>query len=197
MGERKKEPANDKERKKDRKGCNNGGNGNNGNSNGSAELNINIWPFSRSRSAGTATSGRPKLSAAIRKSSSAPCSRSNSRGESSAAGRRWAASPGRPGVGVHVGRASPVWQVKRPGPARVGPNREKVIKGGVGGGVRGLNLNLNLSLNVNSCIGYGGAQGRCRGEDSDGGPTGGERSGGGVANGSLFRFRALFSKKVY
>ena len=50
----------------------------------SAELNINIWPFSRSRSAGNAGT-RPKLFAGApvtRKVNSAPCSRSNSAGES-------------------------------------------------------------------------------------------------------------------
>ena len=77
----------------------------------SAELNINIWPFSRSRSAGTATT-RPKLnSGSTRKVNSAPCSRSNSAGESKS--RKWPSSPGRPGV--HLGRSSPVWQVRRSG----------------------------------------------------------------------------------
>ncbi|XP_017700377.1 translation initiation factor IF-2-like [Phoenix dactylifera] len=88
---------------------------------GAAELNINIWPFSRSRSAANgAAASRPRASAvAGRKVSSAPCSRSNSRGESSkpsaaaAAGgptRRWAARPGRAGLSgaVHLGRTNPV-----------------------------------------------------------------------------------------
>ncbi|XP_078434684.1 uncharacterized protein LOC144705752 [Wolffia australiana] len=85
-------------------------------SGGGAEvnININIWPFSRSRSAGTGSGRSRGVSASARRVSSAPCSRSNSRGETGAA-RRWAGSPGRPGAGgVHVGRASPVWQPRRP-----------------------------------------------------------------------------------
>uniref|UniRef100_A0A2P2QL83 Uncharacterized protein n=1 Tax=Rhizophora mucronata TaxID=61149 RepID=A0A2P2QL83_RHIMU len=80
----------------------------------SAELNIiNIWPFSRSRSAGN-SGFRPRLfpAAGTRKASSAPCSRSNSAGESKSS-RKWPSSPGRPGV--HLGRSSPVWQVRRSG----------------------------------------------------------------------------------
>ncbi|XP_019168920.1 PREDICTED: uncharacterized protein LOC109164828 [Ipomoea nil] len=82
-----------------------------------AELNINIWPFSRSRSAGNSGS-RPRLGAAgsgltHRKVSSAPCSRSNSAGESKS--RKWPTSPTR--AGVHLGRSSPVWQVRRSGGA--------------------------------------------------------------------------------
>ncbi|XP_047052983.1 papilin-like [Lolium rigidum] len=142
---------------------------------GSSELiNINIWPFSRSRSAGhsgsntgagaiskakasnpsasnttcavAATASAPASSAAPagRKVSSAPCSRSNSRGETSgpaaptvaiavaaekaaaqAAGavpatsmlRRWVpGGQGRAGPtanGIRLGRASPVWQLRR------------------------------------------------------------------------------------
>ncbi|VFQ88629.1 unnamed protein product [Cuscuta campestris] len=79
-----------------------------------AELNINIWPFSRSRSAGNG-GARPRVGAgsglAHRKVSSAPCSRSNSAGESKS--RKWPASPTR--VRVHLGRSSPVWQVRRSG----------------------------------------------------------------------------------
>ncbi|CAL9113287.1 unnamed protein product [Musa textilis] len=90
---------------------------------GAAELNIGIWPFSRSRSAGSATTsgGRTRAAAYGRKASSAPCSRSSSRGESSkpaspsalaaAGGRKWPTSPGRAG-GVHVGRSSPVWPIR-------------------------------------------------------------------------------------
>lgn len=141
---------------------------------GSSELiNINIWPFSRSRSAGhsgsntgagaiskakasvpsasnttcavAATASAPASSAAPagRKVSSAPCSRSNSRGETSGpaaptvaiavaaekaaaqAGavpatsmlRRWVpGGQGRTGAsasGIRLGRASPVWQLRR------------------------------------------------------------------------------------
>ncbi|KAI5002817.1 AF4/FMR2 family member lilli-like [Hordeum vulgare subsp. vulgare] len=137
---------------------------------GNAELiNINIWPFSRSRSAGHSTSGAgagasskakatnpsngnasaaaasapsaaAPATAAGRKVSSAPCSRSNSRGETSgtvapavaiaaaaekAAAqapatsmlRRWVpGGQGRAGLsanGIRLGRASPVWQLRR------------------------------------------------------------------------------------
>lgn len=48
----------------------------------------------------------------IRKVSSAPCSRSNSSGESKSR-KSWPSSPGR--SGVHLGRSSPVWQVRRGG----------------------------------------------------------------------------------
>ncbi|KAM0934888.1 hypothetical protein DsansV1_C30g0215281 [Dioscorea sansibarensis] len=134
-----------------------------------AELNINLWPFSRSRSAGS-TTPTPKQKTP-RKSTSAPCSRSNSRGESSA-GRRWSApSPGRPGV--HVGRSSPVWQPRRH-PGKV------TATGGGGGGIRGININ------VDTCIG-------CR---TLGNGTGGDRIRK-DGNASLFNFRAFFSKKVY
>lgn len=179
-----------------------------------AEININIWPFSRSRSAGNggAASGRPRVSSlAGRKASSAPCSRSNSRGESSkpsaGATRRWAASPGRagPGGGVHLGRTSPVWQIRRGekrtepaagrGPERAN-QRDKVTGGkrgsGIGSGVRVLNLN------VNTCIGYRN-QVSCRGNDKDGVTASGDRTAGegGGGNGSLFNLRSFFSKKVY
>ncbi|KAG8081704.1 hypothetical protein GUJ93_ZPchr0019g2693 [Zizania palustris] len=141
---------------------------------GNAELiNINIWPFSRSRSAGHSAGGgvalnrnksnpSPNANAsnaaaasasasapaapapAGRKVSSAPCSRSNSRGESSGpaaapaiaaaacaaavaaapAGpqpttsilRRLVPGQGRTGLtvtGIRLGRASPVWQLRR------------------------------------------------------------------------------------
>ncbi|KAI3928554.1 hypothetical protein MKW98_024155 [Papaver atlanticum] len=77
--------------------------------NNSAELNINIWPFSRSRSAGNNNVNRPKVPL-TRKVSSAPCSRSNSGSESKS--RKWPSSPSR-GGGIHLGRSSPVWQVRR------------------------------------------------------------------------------------
>uniref|UniRef100_A0ACD5XGY3 Uncharacterized protein n=1 Tax=Avena sativa TaxID=4498 RepID=A0ACD5XGY3_AVESA len=135
---------------------------------GNSELiNINIWPFSRSRSAGhsaaagagavgkakpsnpgasnsnsntgaVAAASAPAAPAAGRKVSSAPCSRSNSRGETSgptaalptvaiavaaekAAAtsmlRRWVpGGQGRAGLGasgIRLGRASPVWQLRR------------------------------------------------------------------------------------
>ncbi|KAJ0972523.1 hypothetical protein J5N97_020482 [Dioscorea zingiberensis] len=143
-----------------------------------AELNINLWPFSRSRSAGAAGAAKHKTS---RKASSAPCSRSNSRGESSAASsarRLFPASPGR--AGVPVGRASPVWQPKR----QSGKSTEKRP------GIRGLNLNAN------TCIGYR-TRPSCRGDDKHE-ITGGDRiRGDGNGNGNLFNLRAFFSKKVY
>ncbi|PIN06314.1 hypothetical protein CDL12_21141 [Handroanthus impetiginosus] len=105
-----------KEKKREKK------NGGVGVSNGvsAAELNINIWPFSRSRSAGNG-GPRPRSSAAARKVSSAPCSRSNSAGESKS--RKWPSSPGR--AGVHLGRSSPVWQARRNGGGR---SSEAVVK---------------------------------------------------------------------
>ncbi|KAJ0988834.1 hypothetical protein J5N97_007190 [Dioscorea zingiberensis] len=143
---------------------------------GATELNIHIWPFSRSRSAGTAGAGRSKPApTSARKSSSAPCSRSNS------SGRKWAASPGR-AAGVPVGRTSPVWQFRRP----PGKGTEPKIKSGI----RGLNLN------VNTCIGYR-TQMSCRG-DGKHRVTSSDGIKGDVSNsGTLFSLRTLFSKKVY
>ncbi|KAH7683194.1 Formin homology 2 domain (FH2 domain)-containing protein [Dioscorea alata] len=143
---------------------------------GTTELNIHIWPFSRSRSAGTASTGRAKPTSTARKSSSAPCSRSNS------AGRKWTASPGR-AAGVPVGRTSPVWQFRRP-PSKV---TEPKIKSGI----RGLNLN------VNTCIGYSRTQVSCRGDGKRRNTSGDEIKGDVSNTGSLFSLRTLFSKKVY
>ncbi|XP_074563035.1 uncharacterized protein LOC141819680 [Curcuma longa] len=177
VGEKK--PAEEKERRKDRKGGDGG-------AVAVAELNINIWPFSRSRSAGSAA--RPSASASGRRVSSAPCSRSNSRGESSKhhhgsaapGARRWAASPGRPG-GVMVGRASPVWQIRRPEHRE----RDKVTAGG-----RKANAGAAARV-MNASIGYRGGQRSCRGDDKDG-VTASERTGRG-----LFSLMTLFSKKVH
>ncbi|KAL4308414.1 hypothetical protein GQ457_01G043260 [Hibiscus cannabinus] len=114
-----------------------------------AELNINIWPFSRSRSATT----RPRMttrSNAARKVSSAPCSRSNSAGDSKY--RKWPSSPGR--AGVHLGRSSPVWQVRRGGSAaEKGGSKKEVTetrRGKIGNGTKVKILNLNVPM----CIGY-------------------------------------------
>ncbi|XP_019252886.1 PREDICTED: uncharacterized protein LOC109231700 [Nicotiana attenuata] len=101
--------------------------GSNGVSTG-AELNINIWPFSRSRSAGNGGS-RPRFTGgsglANRKVSSAPCSRSNSAGESKS--RKWPSSPSR--GGVHLGRSSPVWQVRRNlGPGSGSRSSDNLVK---------------------------------------------------------------------
>ena len=142
-----------------------------------AELNINIWPFSRSRSAGNACT-RPKTmfgAPSSRKVNSAPCSRSNSAGESKS--RKWPSSPGR--AGVHLGRSSPVWQVRRGGSRSgsllgrrsVEPLVRNVEKGSkkeapesrrskpasavaaaVGGG--GAAKTKVLNINVPTCIGY-------------------------------------------
>ncbi|RYR24932.1 hypothetical protein Ahy_B02g058533 [Arachis hypogaea] len=77
-----------------------------------AELNINIWSFSRSRSARNAITRHKLLvraSSSNRKVNNMPCSQSNSIGDSKC--KKWSSSPGRPGV--HVGQTSPVWQVRR------------------------------------------------------------------------------------
>ncbi|KAF8391597.1 hypothetical protein HHK36_023903 [Tetracentron sinense] len=146
----------DREKKKERK---------NGSGASSAELNINLWPFSRSHSAGNSGS-RPKMavgSAATRKVSSAPCSRSNSAGESKS--RKWPSSPSR--GGVHLGRNSPVWQVRRGGSGVRGSvpvvrsaengvrkngteSRRSKIGGGGDAGAKARVLNLNVPM----CIGY-------------------------------------------
>lgn len=156
------EDIKEKEKKKERKSGNGVGS--------AAELNINIWPFSRSRSAGNACT-RPKTmfgAPGSRKVNSAPCSRSNSAGESKS--RKWPSSPGRPGV--HLGRSSPVWQVRRGGSA--GKSSEPVVRhsekghkkeasesrrskangavaaAGAGGVAKARVLNLNVPM----CIGY-------------------------------------------
>ncbi|XP_010926842.2 uncharacterized protein [Elaeis guineensis] len=176
-----------------------------------AELNINIWPFSRSRSAGNAGAGtwnRAKVMVARRKASSAPCSRSNSRGESSkpaaaaattttTSRRRWAPNPGRVGLnaGIHLGRTSPVWQLRRN--SKPSELKEKASDAGAkkGGGSAGVRM---LNLNMNTCIGYRN-QVSFKGEDKNG-VAGGEQSSGGVGVGSnsasLFNLRTIFSKKV-
>ncbi|KAK8683966.1 hypothetical protein V6N13_040005 [Hibiscus sabdariffa] len=65
-----------------------------------AELHINIWPFSRSRSADTSGT-RPRTTGARKVSS-------NSSGESKS--RNGWSNPSR--AGVQLGRSSPVWQVR-------------------------------------------------------------------------------------
>ncbi|GAB2301045.1 hypothetical protein Dimus_035081 [Dionaea muscipula] len=167
------------EKRRERKN-NNGGSNSVGNS---AELiiNMNLWPFSRSRSAGNNAAGRPR-SAANRKVSSAPCSRSNSAGDSKS--RKWPNSPARTG-GVHLGRTRPIWQARRVGsgdrgskssiPGTMSGNVEKATaekvpageprwtsktaKGGaaaVDGGHSGVGgvKSLVLNLTVPMCIGY-------------------------------------------
>ncbi|KAL3649603.1 hypothetical protein CASFOL_006006 [Castilleja foliolosa] len=75
------------------------------------ELNINLCPFSRSRSTGNGAARSRSGTSTARNVSSAPCSRSNSTGESKS--RSCPGSPGR--GGVHVGRSSHVCQVRRGG----------------------------------------------------------------------------------
>lgn len=78
------------------------------NASSSAELYINLWPFSRSRTAGNGCT-RPITIFGARKVYSAPCSRSNSAGDSKS--RKRPSSPGR--TGVHLGRSRPVWKIRR------------------------------------------------------------------------------------
>ncbi|GAA0168748.1 hypothetical protein LIER_40627 [Lithospermum erythrorhizon] len=160
----------EKDRKKEKRNLVIGG------SNGvaAAELNINIWPFRRSRSAGNGGM-RPRAAAsgaAIRKVSSAPCSRSNSAGESKS--RKWPSSPSR--GGVHIGRSSPIWQVRRTTSAAVSGS-----SGGGDGGrsIEGAGINpekgtrndenqggVNFPAAVTGCS--GGGSGGCRSCDNDG-----------------------------
>ncbi|KAK7363785.1 hypothetical protein VNO77_05942 [Canavalia gladiata] len=178
----------------------------------SAELNINIWPFSRSRSAGNAGT-RPKLfpgAAMNRKVNSAPCSRSNSAGESKS--RKWPSSPGR--AGVHLGRSSPVWQVRRPknpeslllnpenckGSKRetTASRRSKVSSSsGTGSGSAKTRV---LNLNVPMCIGYRHHL-SCRSDEnsairvSGGSDIRGSNRGHANVGVKLFNLRSLFTKK--
>ncbi|WVZ12190.1 hypothetical protein V8G54_016720 [Vigna mungo] len=169
----------------------------------SAELNINIWPFSRSRSAGNATT-RPKLFApAARKANSAPCSRSNSAGESKS--KKWSSSPSR--AGVHLGRSSPVWQVPRKNPEPPPlhhENKPKSRRSKLGGGSSNPKTKV-LNLNVPMCMGYR-HQSTCRSEEKSGiGVRGasdnipGSDSNSGNSNPALgvklFNLRSLFTKK--
>ncbi|GLU15587.1 hypothetical protein SLE2022_320640 [Rubroshorea leprosula] len=177
-----------------------------------AELNINIWPFSRSRSAGNSGT-RPKMTGSMgtRKVSSAPCSRSNSAGESKSR-VKWPSSPGR--SGVHLGRSSPVWQVRRGGSGLktsdglirssekghgsgkkevTEPRRSKTV--GNGGKARVLNLNVPM------CIGYRhnlSCRSDANGADNSGSSSGGDGHPTTVGSGgSLLILRNLFAKKVY
>ncbi|XP_068653890.1 uncharacterized protein [Aristolochia californica] len=209
IGEKKVEDveAKEKGRKKKEKKYSAGGGGTG--SLGAADLNINIWPFARSRSAGTGAA-RPKAGPGPpRKTSSAPCSRSNSGGESKS--KRWPASPGRMALagGVHLGRSSPVWQVRRSGnggkPAsesEVRSSRRATDGSGRNNGVNNSKIRV-LNLNVPLCIGYrhnlscsSDNDGTATGQGAGKLNTGGDGNGNG-GNGSLFNFRNLFSKKVY
>ncbi|KAL9274023.1 hypothetical protein AKJ16_DCAP27314 [Drosera capensis] len=90
---------------------NNSGSSNGGNS--GELININLWPFSRSSSDGNNGAGRNTTTKAAmnRKVSSAPCSRSNSAGESNSSSKRW---PRTPAAGFHLGK-NPVWHVRKVG----------------------------------------------------------------------------------
>lgn len=189
-----------KERRREKKN-----NGVGGASAGAAELNINIWPFARSRSAGNG-GNRPRAPPP-RKVSSAPCSRSNSRGESKS--RKWPSSPAR--AGVHLGRSSPVWQARRSIGSRSSDSSaastataEKAVKrDGIDGRRRapvaaGSKAKV-LSLNVPVCMGYRqhfscGAGGGAVGAAAVGGRSA-AAAGESVRGSNLFR--SLFTKKVY
>ncbi|KAL0398818.1 UNVERIFIED_CONTAM: hypothetical protein Sradi_2225100 [Sesamum radiatum] len=199
-----------KEKKREKK------NGGVGASNGvsAAELNINIWPFSRSRSAGNGGTRPRSAAVASRKVSSAPCSRSNSAGESKS--RKWPSSPGR--AGVHLGRSSPVWQVRRNGGGRTSESilkrAEKGVKKDGNEGRRKAPVSAAagapkarvLSLKVPMCIGYRQHL-SCRSDQTSAGSVAaattagtqndGDVSGEGVRGSNLFNIRSLFTKKVY
>ncbi|GER56300.1 cytochrome b6 [Striga asiatica] len=206
-----------KEKRRDQKKVSAGGGG--GGVVAAAELNINIWPFSRSRSAGNG-GNRPR-SAANRKVSSAPCSRSNSTGESKL--RKWPPNSPSRGGGVHLGRSSPVLQIRRGGAGR----RAEAYLGGEGGGKgegsegrrkvkappsrgRGVSRGRVLSLNVPMCIGYRHNL-SCKSDENSAvgvaaaaaavgggvGQVGGAVAGEGARRGHLFNIKSLFTKKVY
>ncbi|MED6208472.1 hypothetical protein PIB30_045332 [Stylosanthes scabra] len=209
----------DKPKKKDRKAG--------GSTASPAELNINIWPFSRSRSAGNAVT-RPKLfpgAPVTRKTNSAPCSRSNSAGESKS--RKWPSSPGRPGV--HLGRSSPVWQVRRGGSTSKNTealfaNHEKWSKretstagrrskvssasssSGEGGKARVLNINVPTCIGyrthlscrsdvMNSAAGSNSAV-RPGNDNGNGNSKGGDGGNINIGANKLFKLRSLFKKTL-
>ncbi|XP_071737320.1 uncharacterized protein [Rutidosis leptorrhynchoides] len=185
---------NDKKKKKDRTAGPTAG------SVGSStpELNINLWPFSRSRSAGTSGT-RPRIVAGNRKGSSAPCSRSNSTGDKY---RKWPSSPGRPGV--HLGRSSPVWQPKRVGQTR--SLHDTLVRNTAEKSSRPTKTSTaGTGVNLPSCMGYrehvscrsdvikeNGGVSRGKGDVTPVSPTGE-----GGAAGGMFNFKSLFSKKVF
>lgn len=177
-----------------------------------SELNINIWPFSRSKSAGN-DGTRPRSAAAARKVSSAPCSRSNSSGESKS--RKWPSSPSR-AAGVHLGRSSPVWHVRRGGsgggvaviarsPDAFPKSAQKGIrkdgndirrKTPVIGSVGRVYKARVLSFNVPVCVGYRHHL-SCRSDDNSAHGGGSDISGGVARGNNLFNIRSLFTKKVH
>lgn len=195
------------EKKKKERKANNGGV-----SGAGTELNIYLWPFRRSRSAGNGGSRPRTAAAAVRKVSSAPCSRSNSAGESKTTARM--RSPGR--AGVHLGRSSPVWKVRRGGGAGAGRGFDPVVPvvrsqrdgsetgrkmKSAGGESKARALNLNVPM----CIGYrqhlsckseGGGAVNVAAVGGGGGGSGHGGDGGG-RGGNFLNLRSLFSKKVY
>nr|XP_009600448.1 uncharacterized protein LOC104095909 [Nicotiana tomentosiformis] len=168
-----------------------------------AELNINIWPFSRSISAGNGGSRPPRV--VTRKVNSAPCSRSNS------AGRKWPSSPSR--SGVHLGRSSAVWQVRRSQGYRKS-KPEKVVekvesedhRKVTSAAVTGMPKARVLKLNVPMCIGYR-QNSVCRSDENSAisvtaAAVGAGQSGGAVTDevarvSNLFNIRSIFTKKVH
>ncbi|GAU14666.1 hypothetical protein TSUD_203150 [Trifolium subterraneum] len=164
--------AEEKVKKKDKRVGNNGGGG----GVSSAELNINLWPFFRSSSAGNSTTKPKSFTGApfTRKVNSAPCSRSNSAGDSKS--RKWPSSPGR--AGVHLGRSSPVWQVPRRGGCSATSWNRRSRLASTGGGGKGKVLNLNVPMSIE----YSNDSG-CRIEENSGGSK-------------LFNLRTFFTKKT-
>ncbi|KAJ6401995.1 hypothetical protein OIU84_014133 [Salix udensis] len=164
----------------------------------SAELNIiNIWPFSRSRSAGNSVT-RPKLfpgAPGTRKVSSAPCSRSNSAGESKSR-KSWPSSPSRPGV--HVGRSSPVWQARRGVSSGMKSGfPEPVVRSGEKLSSKKEVTEPGREVGENSAIGVRGSGngGRGRVKTVAGGSTDGTSTVNVGNGGNIFNFRSLFTKK--
>ncbi|KAK4755088.1 hypothetical protein SAY87_008845 [Trapa incisa] len=158
--------------------------GGSGSASGAAELNIYIWPFSRSRSAGNTRA--PHNAAAVRKVSSAPCSRSNSAGDTSArsscSSSKWPSSPGR--IGVHLSRSSPVWRPKR--------GRASASAAFLSSIASSKNYSTEtkqqvLNVNVPTLLYESGNRLGC-GSSANGGPNG---------RGGLFNLRGLFTKKVH
>ncbi|KAJ0263499.1 Uncharacterized protein HA466_0038420 [Hirschfeldia incana] len=198
-------PAGKKEKRKEnkKKEKKKSGSGPGSGSGSGAELNINIWPFSRSRSAGN-NGIRPRMSfgaPATRKVSSAPCSRSNSTGESKS--RKCPSSPGR--NGVYLSRNSPVWPIRRGS----GASTAKTISERVGRVVgrneipearRGkpvIESNRVINLNVPMCIGYRSRL-SCRNDESRDSNIGSDNNIADVNSpNGLFGFRNLFIKKVH
>lgn len=142
----------------------------------SPELNINLWPFSRSRSAGNGgTRTRPSMIPGTRKANSAPCSRSNSAGS-----RKWPTSPAR----VHLARTSPVWQVRRGVESRISATSKKEsrrIKTAAATSEVG-------NLKGPTCGGYRQHL-SCRSDENGGGNV--------ESVATLFSLRSLFNKKVF